>query len=279
MENPGLSLRVARARDLLAIAILTAASACAERAPTASAGFVGRTDVPPPLVDVLKREIGGESRWIGLQGDEDGVLLGLNPFRVLAQQTDPAARIWARREVVIAVRADHPAAAAIGSEGFRAFTRPELRDRVAFPDPATSGVGLAVLAQIVREYGWGYPAAAYRNGALAIDEGALPVLLRSGDRAVGIGTRGAFEGLAGISIVIPGDLRLTVPALMSVHGEGLEAAMVLVERAVGTSAARRAAPRLEVLKPGDDRSPPEWLLDAHQRRAAILDRFRRVTGR
>jgi len=148
--------------------------------------------------------------------------------------------------------------------------KPEYKDSIVMPNPASSGTGYLTIAawlQIIgEEAGWKYMDALHQNIAQYIHSGSAPcVQAAKGERLIGIGldTRGASEKTKGapLELVIPKEglgWELEVTAIVK-GTKNLEAAKKLADWAASKKANELYAKTYPIVAyPGVANTPPNY---------------------
>jgi len=148
--------------------------------------------------------------------------------------------------------------------------KPEYKDSIVMPNPASSGTGYLTIAawlQIMgEEAGWKYMDALHQNIAQYIHSGSAPcVQAAKGERLIGIGldTRGASEKTKGapIDLIIPKEglgWELEVTAIVK-GTKNLEAAKKLADWAASKKANELYAKTYPIVAfPGVANTPPNY---------------------
>lgn len=156
------------------------------------------------------------------------------------------------------------------------LTKPEYKDSIVMPNPASSGTGYLTIAawlQIMgEEAGWKYMDALHQNIAQYIHSGSAPcVQAAKGERLIGIGldTRGASEKTKGapLDLIVPKEgLGWEVEVTAIVKGtKNLEAAKKLADWAVTKKANELYADTYPVVAlPGVAKVPPNYPADGEK---------------
>jgi iron(III) transport system substrate-binding protein len=156
--------------------------------------------------------------------------------------------------------------------------KPEYKDSIVMPNPASSGTGYLTVAawlQIMgEEAGWKYMDALHQNIAQYIHSGSAPcVQAAKGERLIGIGldTRGASEKTKGapLDLIVPKEgLGWELEATAVVKGtKNLEAAKKLADWAASKKANELYAKTYPVVAyPGIAAMPPNYPADGEKAR-------------
>jgi iron(III) transport system substrate-binding protein len=156
------------------------------------------------------------------------------------------------------------------------LTKPEYKDSIVMPNPASSGTGYLTVAawlQIMgEEAGWKYMDALHQNIAQYIHSGSAPcVQAAKGERLIGIGldTRGASEKSKGapLDLIVPKEglgWELEVTAIVK-GTKNLEAAKKLADWAATRKANELYADTYPIVAmPGIAKMPPNYPADGEK---------------
>jgi len=153
------------------------------------------------------------------------------------------------------------------------LTKPEYKDQIVMPNPASSGTGYLTIAAWLQsmgeEAGWKFMDALHQNIAQYIHSGSAPcVQAAKGERLIGIGldTRGASEKTKGapIDLILPKEgLGSELEATAIVKGtKNLDAAKKLADWAVTKKANELYAKTYPIVAmPGVSITPPNYPAD------------------
>jgi iron(III) transport system substrate-binding protein len=153
------------------------------------------------------------------------------------------------------------------------LTKPEYKDSIVMPNPASSGTGYLTIAAWLQsmgeEAGWKFMDALHQNIAQYIHSGSAPcVQAAKGERLIGIGldTRGASEKTKGapLELILPKEglgSELEVTAIVK-GTKNLEAAKKLADWAVTKKANQLYAKTYPIVAmPGVANTPPNYPAD------------------
>ena len=153
------------------------------------------------------------------------------------------------------------------------LTKPEYKDSIVMPNPASSGTGYLTVAAWLQsmgeEAGWKFMDALHQNIAQYIHSGSAPcVQAAKGERLIGIGldTRGASEKTKGapLELILPKEgLGSEIEVTAIVKGtKNLEAAKKLADWAVTKKANELYAKTYPIVAyPGVSNTPPNYPAD------------------
>jgi len=184
---------------------------------------------------------------------------------------------WVGMDAYLSVVCFNTAEAAKGNKtkpaSWADLTKPEYKDSIVMPNPASSGTGYLTIAawlQIMgEEAGWKFMDALHQNIAQYIHSGSAPcVQAAKGERLIGIGldTRGASEKTKGapIELILPKEgLGSEIEVTAIVKGtKNLEAAKKLADWAVTKKANELYAKTYPIVAyPGVTNLPPNYPAD------------------
>ncbi|MBN9089491.1 MAG: putative 2-aminoethylphosphonate ABC transporter substrate-binding protein [Reyranella sp.] len=184
---------------------------------------------------------------------------------------------WAGMDAYLSVVCFNTAEAAKGKKAKPAswadLTKPEYKDSIVMPNPASSGTGYLTVAAWLQsmgeEAGWKFMDGLHQNIAQYIHSGSAPcVQAAKGERLIGIGldTRGASEKTKGapIELILPKEglgSELEVTAIVK-GTKNLEAAKKLADWAVTRKANELYAKTYPIVAlPGIVNLPPNYPAD------------------
>jgi iron(III) transport system substrate-binding protein len=184
---------------------------------------------------------------------------------------------WVGMDAYMSVLCFNTAEAAKGKKSKPAswadLTKPEYKDQIVMPNPASSGTGYLTVAAWLQsmgeENGWKFMDALHQNIAQYIHSGSAPcVQAAKGERLIGIGldTRGASEKTKGapVDLILPKEgLGSEMEVTAIVKGtKNLEAAKKLADWAVTKKANELYAKTYPIVAyPGVANLPPNYPAD------------------
>ena len=231
----------------------------------------------------------------GLAASNVGLMAGmgmLEPYTPKgAEALKPAFRsgkspdTWVGMDAYLSVVCFNTAEAAKGNKpkptSWADLTKPEYKDSIVMPNPASSGTGYLTVAAWLQsmgeEAGWKFMDALHQNIAQYIHSGSAPcVQAAKGERLIGIGldTRGASEKSKGapIDLILPKEglgSELEVTAIVK-GTKNLEAAKKLVDWTVTKQANDLYNKYYAIVAaPGAGNIPPNYPPDAEPKMAKV----------